>query len=687
MYRSMTILGALFLCVAPLRADEGMWTYDNFPAEKVERAYGFKPDQHWLDHLRLSSVRLARGCSGAFVSPQGLVQTNHHCALGCIGQLSTAGNDLAAKGFYAREQADEVKCPDVEVNQLIDISDVTERISNAIAGKEGTAFSEAMRAERAAITRECSGNDENIRCNVVDLYHGGLYKLYKYRRYQDVRLVFAPEEVIAFFGGDPDNFEFPRYDLDVTYMRVYRDGAPLDTGANFLPYAARDAEPGELTFTSGHPGSTQRFNAVANLEFRRDLSLPRSMFRNSELRGILTEFSNQGAEQARIARRSLFGIENSLKSSKGQFEALVDPTIIGNRARSEEALRAKVDADPALRAQYGSAWSTIKTTLAKYRDNWNRLSFIGGQSFNSRLFGHALTLVRYPSEKTKPDEQRLPEYTSANFPFTRQSETANAPIYPSLEKLTLTFSLTKMREALGPDDPFVKKVLGKKSPAQLAAELVDGTSLGDVELRKRLLDADEAAIAASTDPMIVFARTIDPDLRAVRKEHEDTIDAPLTKASTQVAQAMFKLYGTSTYPDATFTLRLSYGAVAAYEQDGKEIAPMTRIAGAFDRATGADPYKLPDSWLAARETLNPRQYFNFVTTNDIVGGNSGSPVVNKAGEVVGLIFDGNIQSLGGSYGYDPAVNRAVAVNVGALREALAKVYHADRIVQELANEH
>jgi Peptidase S46 len=683
MGRASTTLAAFLMCTTPLFADEGMWTFDDFPAEKVEAAYGFRPDQAWLDHLRLSSVRLARGCSAAFVSPHGLIQTNHHCAPGCISQLSTAKNDLLAKGFYAREQADETKCPDVEINQLIEIGDVTERIEKAIAGKEGRAFTEAMRAQRAAITRECSQGDDNIRCNVIDLYHGGLYKLYKYRRYQDVRLVFAPEEAIAFFGGDPDNFEFPRYDLDVAYLRVYRDGKPLDTGANFLPYAARDAEPGELTFTSGHPGSTHRLDTVADLEFRRDLTLPRGIFQRSELRGILSEFSREGSEQARIAKRMLFGIENTLKSSKGQFDALVDPTIISNRARSEQELRAKVDADPELRAQYGGAWDAIKTTLDAYRQKWNRLSYTG--AFQSRLFGHALTLVRHATEKTKPDEARLPEYASANFPFTRQSETAKTPIYPSLEKLTLTFSLTKMREGLGPDDAFVKKVLGKKSPEQLATELVDGTGLADVELRKQLLEADEPTIAASTDPMIAFARAIDPELRATRKEYEDTVEAPLRKASTQLAQATFKLYGTSTYPDATFTLRLSYGAVGGYPQDGKEIAPITTIAGAFERATGADPFRLPDSWIAAREALNPRQYFNFVTTNDIVGGNSGSPVVNKAGEVVGLIFDGNIQSLGGTYGYDPAVNRAVAVDVGALREALAKVYHADRIVGELAN--
>jgi hypothetical protein len=686
MYASKTIPAALILAaaLAPARADEGMWTYNNFPGDQVEKAYGFKPDQRWLDHLRLSSLRLARGCSGAFVSAQGLVQTNHHCARSCIQQLSSATNDLSAKGFYAREQKDELKCPDVEVNQLVDIGDITERINKATAGKNGQAFSDAMKAEQATIARECSGNDDSIRCDVVELYHGGIYNLYKYRRYQDVRLVFAPEEAIAFFGGDPDNFEFPRYDLDVSYLRVYRGDAPLDSSANYLRYAATDVKPGDLTFTSGHPGSTHRLDTVASLEFRRDVTLPRGLFLQSELRGILTEFSTKGPEQARIARDRLFGVENGLKANKGQFATLVDPTLIRTRAASEQDLRAKVDADPVLREQYRTVWDNIRGTLDRYRNMRDRYTFTeGGSGLRSQLFGHALSLVRYAAEAGKPDEQRLQEYTNANFPITRQSILSTAPIYPEMEKLMLTFSLTKLREVLGPDDPFVKKVLGKKSPAQLAADLIDGTGLINVEQRKSLLEGGQAAIAASNDPMIALARAIDPDMRAMRKDYDENIDAPLTKYSSQIAQAMFKIYGTSTYPDATFTLRVSYGKVAGFQQDGKTIEPITTMGGAFERATGVDPFKLPDSWIAARSQLNPQQPFNFVTTNDIIGGNSGSPMVNKAGEVVGLIFDGNRQSLGGDFGYDGATNRAVAVNVGALREALSKIYRAERIVDEL----
>jgi hypothetical protein len=673
------------LSLASAHADEGMWLLNNFPSEQVGKLYGFKPSQAWLDHARMSAVRLAQGCSASFVSAHGLVQTNHHCAEHCLEQLSNASKNLIATGFYAKEEKDEVKCPAHEIDQLIEIGDVTQRVQAALAGKEGPAFEEAKRAVNASIAAECSHGDPALRCDVVSLYNGGVYNLYKYRRYQDVRLVFAPEQSIAFFGGDPDNFEFPRYDWDVSYLRVYDNGKPLDTSANYFRYAAEDAKPGDLTFTVGHPGATDRLNTVAELEYARDVSLPRMLFRGSELRGELTEFSTKGAEQARIATGLLFGVENSLKARKGRFAALTDPAIIAAKAKEEAEMRAKVDADPALKAEAGGAWDTIHNALQAWKPKSKRYIYLEGKwGFSSTLFGYALNLVRYPEETAKPDGKRLPEYTVSNFPALRQALLAEEPIYPELEKLTLTFALTKMREELGPDDAFVKRVLGKKSPAELASELIDGSKLADPALRKQLLEGGAAAIDASTDPMIVLARLVDPDFRAIRKDYEDNLSAPLTQAHTKIAKARFAIYGTSVYPDATFTLRISYGSVRGYVQDGKEIAPITRIAGLYERATGAPPFMLPETWVAAQPALNMGQAMNFVTDNDIIGGNSGSPVINAAGEVVGLIFDGNIQSLGGDFGFDPAVNRAVAVNVGALREGLAKVYHADRIVAELA---
>jgi len=675
---------AIITALAPACADEGMWTFNNFPADKVEKAYGFRPDQKWLDHVRLSSVRLAEGCSASFVSPTGLVQTNHHCARDCVDQLSTAGNDMVAKGFYAREQTDEVKCPTVEANQLVEIIPVTDRVSKATSGKDGAGFATALKAVRATIEQECAGQDDSIRCDVVELYQGGAYDLYKYRRYQDVRLVFAPEESIAFFGGDPDNFEFPRYNFDVSYLRVYADGKPLDTRPNHFRYAAADARPGDVVFLSGNPGWTSRLDTVATLVMHRDVWLPKRIFLLSELRGQLTRFSAEGPEQERNAKTLLFDVENSLKAYKGALAALVDPTIIRDRTTTERALRARVDADPALHAQYGTAWDNIAKAQELFRAQADRsMMLLELEGFRSTLLDHARHLVRHADEVTKPDSERLSEYTEAAFPELRQQMLSSAPIHSELEKLTLTFSLTKLRELLGPDDDFVKKVLGKKSPEALARELIDGTGLASLELRRKLIDADAATLAASSDPMIRFARTIEPDLRAIIKVREDGYDAILSKYSGQIARVRLAVEGTSSYPDATLTPRLSYGSVAGYSAGGKQISPFTYVSGLYERATGYDPFALPPRWIAAQPALNPQQVFNLVTTNDSIGGNSGSPLINRDGQLVGLMFDGNIQSLGGDYGYDGTVNRSVFVSVGILREGLAKVYHADRLVAEL----
>jgi hypothetical protein len=684
-YNFAGFVTAFFLLMPQIaQADEGMWTFNNFPSEKVKQAYGFAPDRQWLNHVQLSSIRLARGCSASLVSPKGLVMTNHHCAHSCIEQLSSHDRDYVATGFYAKDLKDEVKCPDMEANELIDISDVTKRVSDAVAGKEGRSFSDALKAVEADIAKECAKDDDNLRCDIVDLYHGGIYNLYKYRRYQDLRLVFAPEFAVAFFGGDPDNFEFPRYDLDVSFVRIYDHGKPLDSAANYLRFAKQDVREGDLTFTSGNPGSTDRLDTVAELELTRDVKLPSTLFYLAELRGVLEEFSERGPEQRRIADSKLFSTENSYKARKGQFEALVDPALISSKRNEEAVLKAKIDANPQMKAEYGAAWDNIKAATEHQktiRDRYNMLE--AGQGFDSALYQYAKALVRYAVESVKPNTERLSEYTDANFPMLRQGLLSSAPVYPEFEKTKLGFSLTLLQRQLGPDDPIVKAIFASRSPIDLASDLIDKTTLKDPAVRKKLLEDGPAAIEASKDPMIVLARQVDAEARAVRKDFEDNVESPLVKNSGLLAQARFKLYGTSVYPDATFSLRLSYGAVRGYDQNGQHVTPFTTIAGGYERATGATPFKLPESWIDAKSRIDLNQKFNFCTTNDIIGGNSGSPVIDKDAEIVGLIFDGNIQSLGGDFGYEGEINRAVAVNSGAIIEALKSVYRANRVVEEL----
>lgn len=675
------IVIVLAVCAAAAAwADEGMWTYNNFPSDKVKEKYGFKPTQEWLDHVRLSSARLAGGCSGSFVSPDGLVMTNHHCAHSCIEQLSTAKKDYVKSGFFAKTAAEEVKCPVIEVNQLTDISDVTDRINAATKGLSGQQYFEALKGEMAKVEKECATSDD-VRCDVVTLYRGGKYNLYKYRRFQDVRLVFAPEFAIAFFGGDPDNFMFPRYDLDVSFLRVYgKDGKPVKMD-HYLKWNPAGVQEGDLTFVSGHPGRTSRLMTVAELEYQRDFALPKRLTSLSELRGILTEFQKRGPEEKRISTDLLFGIENSIKALKGRHEALIDHDFFNQKVDAEKKLRARIDADPTKKAAYGAAWDNIAKAEDQMRKMYKPMTKENG--LFSQLFGIAKELVRYSEESTKPNEKRLREYVESNLPALKQHLFSSAPIYDQMEVTMLTWSLTHLREELGADDEFVKKVLGKESPASLAARLVKGTKLKDVAVRKKLFEGGKAAIAASDDPMIKLALAMDPDARAVRKQVEDEIDSVLKKNSELIAKAQFDAYGTSIYPDATFTLRLSYGTVKGYEENGHAVKPLTTMAGAYDRATGQDPFALPATWTAAKSKLNLETPLDFCTDNDIIGGNSGSPVVNKNGEVVGLIFDGNIQSLGGEYGFDASENRAVAVHTAAMTEALSKIYGANRIVEEL----
>jgi hypothetical protein len=676
------LLITLLAAPALAHADEGMWTFNNFPKAAVEKAHGFTVTDAWLDHLRLSSARLAQGCSASFVSERGLILTNHHCARGCIEQLSGPGKDYVADGFLAKAPGDELKCPALEVNQLVRIQDVTARLVKATEGLEGEAFNDAQRAEMAHITKACQ-TDDSLRCDVVTLYQGGRYDLYTYKRYQDVRLVMAPEEAIAFFGGDPDNFMFPRYDLDVSFVRVYEKDAPART-PHFLAWSADGTRDGDLTFVSGHPGGTQRLLTVAELEYQRDSALPERLIDLAEYRGLLTEYARRGVEQARHSRGLLFGVENSLKALRGRREAIEDKAFFATKVAAETAFRAELAKDAA-RAKALPAFDAIAAATTRLKAQAKRYAYQGGGAFAGRLFRIARGLVRAGDERPKANEKRLPEFGDAALPALTQGLFSPAPIYDELEIFQLTWSLTKLRERLGPDDPYVKKVLGLESPGALATRLVKGTRLQDVAVRKRLWSGGKAAVAeaAREDPFLALAIEVDEDGRAIRKKVEDEIESVQKKNAEVLARARFAVYGTSTYPDATFTLRLSYGRVTGWPEAGAMVAPVTTLAGAFERHTGRDPFALPKSWLDARARLDLKTPFNVVTTNDIIGGNSGSPLVNKAGEVVGLVFDGNIWSLGGEFGFDEATNRTVSVESTAIIEALQKIYGAQRIVAEL----
>ncbi len=683
MSSSLRMAALLLACSGPAVADEGMWTFDNFPADKMRAKYGWAPDAAWLTHARLSSIRLAQGCSASIVSADGLVMTNHHCARGCLSELADAQHDYIANGFYAATEADEKKCPALEANQLTDISDVTAQVNAATVGKSGQAFHEAERAAIAKIESAC-GTAADVRCQVVTLYHGGVYDLYKYKRYQDIRVVFAPEETVAFFGGDPDNFTFPRFDLDTAFVRIYDHGKPLHAD-NFLKFANRGVKDGDIAFTSGNPGRTDREDTLAQLEFQRDYGQPFILNFLAEARGLLNEYATKGAEQARTSNRVRFSIENALKAYKGRQTALVQGSLVADKARSEAAFRKQVAATPKLAAADGGAWDAIAKAVVHDRDVYVRQALLEGfPQFLSPLLSHAIALNRYAAEVVKPDGTRLEEFSNANFPALKQQIDSPAPIYPELEKTLISWWLTKVREDLGTSDPDVRTLLGQQSPDEIAASLVDGTRLADAKFRAQLLDGGARAIDAYHDPLIDFARKMDPSARASRSDFENNVKAVTTKNAALIAKARFALQGRSSYPDATFTLRLSYGTVAGYRENGHQVAPVTNFAGAYAHATGRDPFKLPASWMHAQSAVNGSTNLDFVSTNDIIGGNSGSPVIGKNGDAIGLIFDGNIQSLGGDFGYDGSQNRAVAVDVTAITEALRNIYHADRLAKELA---
>lgn len=682
-YKKLVVV-LVFATAGTAWSEEGMWTFDNPPLAAMQRDIGWTPSQSWLDKVMRGSARIANGCSASFVSQNGLVLTNHHCVVRCAEQLSNAKTDFVQRGFLAATVAEEQRCPAMEVNRLEKITDVTTQVRHATAGLDGTSFKQVQNAVKAQLTSACVGTDGNqVRCDIVDLYHGGQYKLYRYRRFQDVRLVFAPEQATAFFGGDPDNFNFPRYDLDFSLLRVYENGKPASI-SNYFPLSTTGPAPDEPVFVSGHPGSTQRELTLAELAFVRDYSMLDSTLRLAEYRGVLTQFRSGSNEAARISAAELFSVENSLKANRGRLKALLDPALFQRKAADEAALRAYVQQNSALATSTSDAWDAIAKAVKYYQPLFQPYVQIeNGSGFLCEYFRIARTLVRGAVERPKPNAERLPEFNDNVLPQVEANLFSTAPIYPELEKVKLIFALTKLREALGVDHPFVQRVLGKQSPAQLANQLIDGTHLDDAALRHQLWQGGAAAVAASNDPFIRLVSDIDTEARALRSRYEKDVEAVVQKNTELIAAARFKKMGDAVYPDATFTLRLSYGTVKGWSEGEKAIPPFTQLAGAFDRATGAPPFALPASWFAAKDKLNLQTPLNLVTTNDIIGGNSGSPLLNRNGELVGLIFDGNIHSLGGAYSYDAALNRAVAVDSAAIIEALDRIYGAQSIASEL----
>ncbi len=689
---ALGLAGLMALGSLVAQADEGMWTYNQFPSSKVAAAYGFEPDAAWLQHLQLASVRIAGGCSASVVSPQGLVMTNHHCARECVQNLSGLRHkDFNRDGFVAHKPSDEPRCPGMEMNQLTAITDVTQAVQEATKSVAPARFSDVQKSTIARLEKTCATGDE-WRCEVVTLYRGGQYNLYKYRRLQDIRLVFAPEDAIAFFGGDPDNFNFPRYDLDVSFLRIYgADGKPWKADA-YLPFATTGAKDGELTFVSGNPGGTSRGMTLAQIQDQRDRVLPYRLRNLAQTRGWITEYQQRGREQMRHSNDDLFSTENRLKALTGEHDALADPRFFAQLQKDESDFRRTIAASPALMAEYGDVWDNIAALTQKAQQQ-RKAYYALNDTYDSQLWEIARAIWRHPQERAKPNGERLAEFSDARMPQLAQGVLSDAPISNELETAKLTYGLTRLREALSPDHPVIKKILGNRTPQEVARALIRSTRLQDLKtdirghatggLRKALWDASATKLAASSDSMLMFIASFDAEALAVRKRFEEEVTGPLRKEEERLALARFAAYGNSSYPDATFTLRLSYGKVVGWEEDGNAVAPFTDFAGAYQRHTGADPFALPKSWLQARKRVNLQTPFNLVTNNDIVGGNSGSPLVNRKGEVVGLVFDGNIHSLGGEYGFDPRLNRTVAVHSQALLEALDKVYPAAHIAAEI----
>jgi hypothetical protein len=663
-------------------ADDGIWLVNEFPRSAVKAKYGFEVSDTFLEKLRLGSVRFNSGGSGSFVSADGLVFTNHHVASECIQQLSDKDNDYLKNGFRAKSRAEEKACPDLELNLLLRIENVSEKVKAGITAATPAEEANALRRSRMGeIEKECSAKSGN-RCDVVTLFSGGQYHLYEYKKYTDIRLVFAPEKAIAFFGGDPDNFTYPRWNLDITFFRAYENGKPVKP-LHWFPWSKQGIRKGELTFVSGHPGSTGRLNTVAELELQRDESLPFSLERIGALIAALKRYAAESRENARVADDEIFSNENSQKAFRGFLDGLRNPAFLAQKERAEKALRARIAADPAKQQLYGSAWDEIakasKILRAIYRD------YVAWETTpvrSSQLMTIGRQVYRYAIEKTKPNRERLREFSEAGLASLESSMYSAVPITPSFETAVLAEYLRWLVSVRGAQDPVVREILAGQTPETAAAQAVAGTKLMNIEERKRLAASAEAA-GSSEDGILRIIRILDTPARAVRKRYEDEVQAKQAIETARIAQAQYALGG-NVYPDATFTLRISYGPAIGYKNaKGQNVPFATTFAGLYPRATGVDPFALPQRWLDKKSALNLNVPFNFVTTCDTHGGNSGSPTLNTKGEITGILFDGNIEGLPNRFLYTDKQARSVHVASQGILEALRVVYGANEILSEL----